>query len=521
MDVAAGWAPPRHPLIFEIDTWPWLHALSVAGGRRVDLGSVPDRVWDAIAADGYDLVWLMGVWQRSSAGVALALANPDLVQSFRTALPDFGDDDVVGSPYCVRDYVADDRLGGRTGLAAARRALRDRGVGLLLDFVPNHVAPDHPWVSAHPDRFVLGDDSDRERDPSGFIELAGHVFAHGRDPYFPAWPDVLQLNAFSADARTGVVATLRDIAAQCDGVRCDMAMLMMDDIFAGTWGDRVGAPLRLGYWPEITEAVRRTHPGFLFVAEAYWDREYALQREGFDYCYDKRLYDRLVNGGDPAASVAIHLAADPAYQGRLLRFLENHDEPRAASLLDPPRHRAAAVATLTQCGARLVHDGQTRGRRTHLPVFLGRFPDEPDDAELAGFYRNLLGVLADPTFHDGQWRLCGVAGWEGNDSAHQIVSWCWTADTRWLVAVNLGPGPAAAHVSVPWPDLRGRSVALLDPTQDVLYERTGEDLNDGLYVELPGWGWHLFRVDAALIGDLGTGSVAEPLRRIGEGEPAR
>ena len=306
---------------------------------------------------------------------------------------------------------------------------------------------------------------------------------------------MIQLNAFSPELRAGVVETLLDIADQCDGVRCDMAMLMMDDVFAATWGDRAGTPPTPAYWPEIVEAVRRSHPGFVFVAEAYWDREFALQQQGFDYCYDKRLYDRITT--EDAQGVAAHLSADPTYQAGLLRFLENHDEPRAASVLDPPQHRAAAIATLTQCGARLVHDGQTRGWRVHLPVFLARFPDEPDDLELEAFYRRLLEVLSDPTFRTGRWQLCQTTGWANDPGGSQILSWCWTGDSRWLVAVNLSAGRANAHVAAPWPDLRGRAVRLHDPTQEVSYDRTGDDLNDGMYVELPGWGWHLFSVDVA------------------------
>ncbi|WP_343989262.1 hypothetical protein [Terrabacter terrae] len=457
------------------------------------LGSVPAAVWDAVAEGGYDVVWLMGVWQRSPVGVALALGDLDLVRSFEAALPDYTDEDVVGSPYCIRDYVVDERLGGPAGLATARAELRARGLGLLLDFVPNHVAPDHPWVSGHPDRFVLGEPADLEQDPATFVELGGRVFAHGRDPYFPAWPDVVQLNAFSAALRVAAAETLLDIAGQCDGVRCDMAMLMMDDVFASTWGDRVGPPSTTPYWPEVIGAVRGSHPGFLFVAEAYWDREFALQRQGFDHCYDKRLYDRLTSSD--TSGVEAHLSADPDYQARLLRFIENHDEPRAASVLGPEQHRAAAIATFTQCGARLVHDGQTTGRRTHLPVFLGRFPEEPDDEELNAFYHRLLDALADPTFRTGEWRWCRTLPWADDPGTSPILSWCWTGDTRWLVAVNVSERRCSARVAGPWPDLRGGTVRLHDPTQDVTYHRTGNDLNDGMYVELPPWGWHLFRID--------------------------
>src|SRR4051794_14840469 len=182
------WKSPPHPFVYEINTWPWLSEVSAAAGRRVDLGSVPHERWDAIADAGFDAVWLMGVWQRSPAGIAVALANVGLVASFESALPDYTPADVVGSPYCVRDYVVDDHLGGTAGLASARAALAARGVGLVLDFVPNHVAPDHPWTTQFPDRFVRGSADDLRADPASFIEVDGEVLANGRDPFFAAWP---------------------------------------------------------------------------------------------------------------------------------------------------------------------------------------------------------------------------------------------------------------------------------------------------------------------------------------------
>jgi glycosidase len=368
------------PFLYEINTWPWLEKISRNEGTAVDLGTVPDRYWDEIADFGFDGVWLMGVWQRSPAGIAIALSNDGLLARFGEALPDWRAEDVVGSPYCVRDYVVDDHLGGTGGLGAARRALAARGMGLLLDFVPNHVAPDHPWTSTRPEAFVSGTTADLERDPTSFVDIGGRILANGRDPYFPAWPDVVQLNAFAPALRTAVVETLSEIADQCDGVRCDMAMLVMNDIFAGTWGDRVGPAPSSDYWPTVIKAVRDTHPGFVFIAEAYWDLEWSLQQQGFDYCYDKRLYDRILHG--PAEQVRLHLLADENYQHGLVRFVENHDEPRAASAFGSNRSPVAAVTALTQTGARLVHNGQLEGATVHLPVFLGRYPAEPTDPAL-------------------------------------------------------------------------------------------------------------------------------------------
>jgi Alpha amylase, catalytic domain len=318
-----GW--PAQPVLYEINTVIWLQELSRRNGRRVTLGEVPAAAWDEVALPGVDAVWLMGVWERSPAGLRIAERDEALRASWREALADLRSDDVVGSPYCVRDYVVDPVLGGPDGLAAARAELAGRGVRLLLDYVPNHVAPDHPWLTDHPEYFVQGGPDDLARSPDAFLESAGHVFARGRDPYFPAWPDVVQLNAFSERLRTAAADTLASIGDQADGVRCDMAMLLINEVFARTWGDRVGGPPAEEFWMQVIPEVRRRHPGMLFVAEAYWDLEWALQRQGFDYCYDKRLYDRLLHEG--AGQVRAHLLADIDYQRGLVRFLENHDEP--------------------------------------------------------------------------------------------------------------------------------------------------------------------------------------------------
>src|SRR4051794_10905324 len=319
------------PTIYELNTAVWLTHLGVH-----TLAQVPARAWDGLAALPVEAVWLMGVWERSPAGLEIALSDPVLAESFRVALPDLRAGDVIGSPYCVRRYEVDERFGGRAGLAHAREQLASRGLGLILDYVPNHVAPDHPWVTEHPEFFI--------RDEHGDIAL-------GRDPYFPPWPDVVQLNAFDSGLRGAVGDLLVDVGSQCDGLRCDMAMLMTNDVFARTWG--LPAPAE-EFWPSLIARVRWAHPDLVFIAEAYWDMEFALQQQGFDFCYDKRLYDRLAH--ENAASVRGHLQADPAYQEKLIRFVENHDEPRAAATFDGPRARAAAVVTATVPGGRLVHD---------------------------------------------------------------------------------------------------------------------------------------------------------------------
>jgi glycosidase len=481
---------PLRPTVYEINTAVWLERLGRGRGRPLTLAEVPTEQWDALAGLPVDAVWLMGVWRRSPEGLRIALSNPELDAGNRAALPDLRPEDVIGSPYCVRDYVVDERFGGSAALAAARAALAERGLGLILDYVPNHVAPDHDWTREHRECLLAGSEAELAEHPEAFIRTDGGIFANGRDPYFPPWPDVVQLNAYSPALRDAVADTLLAIGGQCDGLRCDMAMLMTNEVFGRTWGDRAGPVPAEDYWPTLITRVKQAQPDLLFMAEAYWDMEWTLQQQGFDLCYDKRLYDRLLH--DPPASVRGHLQADPAYQERLIRFIENHDEPRAAATFGPGQARAAAVVMSTLQGARLFHDGQFEGRRVRVPVFLSRAPDEPEDGELRAFYQRLLRAIADADLRDGQWQLCSCEGWPDNDSANQLVAWCWsTQGSRHLVVVNLSERPAQARVRLPWADLADGNWRLQDRLADEQFDRAGDQLAaDGLYVGLDGWAYH-------------------------------
>jgi hypothetical protein len=306
---------------------------------------------------------------------------------------------------------------------------------------------------------------------------------------------VLQLNAFNPGLRAAAIATVNAIADQCDGVRCDMAMLMMNDIFQRTWGERAGARPAMDYWPELIGSVRVTHPGFLFMAEAYWDLEWELQQQGFDFCYDKKLYDRLEHG--PAEAVRGHLCADLAYQEHLVRFIENHDEPRAAAAFPDGKARAAAMAILTLPGARLLHEGQFEGRKVRLPVFLSRRPAEPTDQNLLAFYKKLLKVTGGDLFRSGEWQLCERWGWPDNQSCLNILTWCWDRDgERALVLVNFSDVTSQALIRVPWEELRDRMWRLDDRFSGESFERSGNNMQDGLFVELKPWQCQLFQVSA-------------------------
>ena len=273
-----------------------------------------------------------------------------------------------------------------------------------------------------------------------------------------------------------------------------MAMLMLNNIFERTWGARAGARPVDDYWTTLISIVKGRYQEFRFIAEAYWDLEWELQQQGFDFCYDKKLYDRMDHGHPE--SVRQHLLADPSYQERMVRFIENHDEPRAATAFPGGKERAAAVAILTLPGVKLLHEGQFEGRKVRLPVFLRHRPAEQVDHDLVDFYGRLLKDVNRDVFRNGEWRLCERSGWPDNQSCQNILAWCWAKDDeRWLIVINFRQEAAQARVYVPWDELGGREWRLNDVLSSESYCRAGNDIRDaGLYVDLGPWKCHLFQM---------------------------
>lgn len=487
--------------VYQINTWVWLDTLSRKFGKPITLHNIPDSVLDDIARPGHDVIWLMGVWQRSAWGRENALKYK---HEYRHALPDLTDDDVIGSAYAIRSYVVDERIGGRSGLAALRQRLKARGLLLMLDFVPNHVAVDHPWVTQHPDFIVQGKPEDLKQRPSDFFQRrVGRgkeiVFAHGRDPLFPGWADTAQLNVFNPALRQAMAATLLDIAGQCDGVRCDMAMLLMNDIFAGTWRGFVGAAPEQDFWPEVIPQVKARYPKFTFTAEVYWNKEYDILQQGFDFAYDKTLYDRVMEGD--VQKIRQHLVAALDYQQHMMRFIENHDEPRAFARLGAQRSFAAATLICTLPGAVLLHDGQLTGRTAKLPVQIKRQPEEPAHKELEDYYLRLLREVRDPIYQQGDWYLFQM--WpiaEGNYSHQNLLAYGWyeRAQEYRLIVINLTPHSSQGRVDLSaWPWLEDEEWRLYDVTDGQEYERHGRLMTrEGLSILLDGYESHVFRFES-------------------------
>ena len=505
-----GLRAKAHPMLYEINSRVLLRELSLAAGKAVTLGTIPASLLEEWERYGIDAVWLMGVWSSGPAGIAIARADEGLRSAYRSALPDFTDADIAGSPYAIQAYRIPESFGGEKGLAVLRARLAERGIGLVLDFVPNHTARDNAWVDEHPEYYVHGGEKDAEQRPDLFfrVETAKGplTLAMGRDPSYAGWTDTAQLDVTHRGARRAMIQILERIAEMCDGVRCDMAMLVLNSVFARTWGryatpegeDRAGEE----FWKEAIGAVRARHPEHLFIAEAYWNMEWDLQQLGFDYTYDKTLFDRLLREG--AGSVRDHLRAEMDYQKHSLRFIENHDEQRAASsLTSDPWMYAAATVIATVPGMVMFHEGQFEGRRVKIPVQLNRRPREDVAPRTRAFFAQLLNVVASPPFREGAWRLLMPRpAWNDNYTWGNFLIFWWHlpapgGGTR-LVVVNYAPLSGQCYVDVPLDDLPGTSIEFRDVLSESAYVRDRNGLaSKGIYFDIQPYGIHIFDVSSA------------------------
>lgn len=482
---------PGYPALYQINTRVLITELSRKLMRAATLDDIPDDTLDEWRAGGFDWIWMLSVWQTGTAAQAVSRTNPGWLHEFAETLPDLTEDDIAGSGFAIRDYLVHQSLGGDVALARLRHRLAARGLNLMLDFVPNHMAPDHPWVASHPDYFVQGSADDLAKAPQNYFRVGSTVFAHGRDPFFDGWPDTVQLNYANPKLQKAMIAELVRVAGQCDGLRCDMAMLVSPDVFANTWGLQSEV-----FWPRAIAAVRAAVPGFLFMAEVYWDREWQMQQQGFDYTYDKTLYDRLHAG--QARPVREYFHAESGYQDHMARFLENHDEPRAAATFDYSRHVAAAVLTFLSPGLRFFHQGQFKGRLKRISPHLVRAPDEAVDEAIEQFYERLLAVLRYPVVREGHWQLLDcVPAWEDNWTSDYFVAFAWRGpiDELLLVTVNYSPNHGQCYVRLPIPALGDGAWRLHDLVGEAVYDRDGQDLLErGLYLNEGPWSAQVFAV---------------------------
>jgi len=491
----------RNPHIYEINLMTWLNELSQREQRRIALKEIPDYEWLNFKEKGLDLIWLMGIWKRSPHSKRKAREEPHLVEECRSILENFGRDDIVGSPYAVYEYLPDQIFGSAEDLLSLKNRLDEIGLFLILDFVPNHTSCDHPWIREYPERYVQGEPNPAGKCNEGFFlaeDTPGRpCIAHGKDPYFPPWTDTAQINYKNVGTLKAMREILSDISRYCRGFRCDMAMLVIRDIFNKTWDSYLDNGLCTeDFWPMTIDGLRADGKPCLWIAEAYWGLEQELLNFGFDYVYDKTFYNILFK--EDVQGLKAYLSSPVVLQEKMVRFLENHDEPRALQVFGSKKIRCAMVIHATLPGMRFWQHGQLEGSRIRTPVQLRRSPAEPTQNDLRGFFHKLLREINEPVFHNGDWELCQTSGWPDNQSHLNLLAWCWRRlEERRLVVINFSSSPAQGYVKFSGNWLpKVQHLFFRDPLKDESFLRSEKDFrNLGMYVGLEEMDFHFFRIE--------------------------
>jgi glycosidase len=486
-----------NPRLLEINTRVWINRF----GKNATLSSVTDEQINKWVKNGFDYIWLMGIWKINPDVIDEYCFEPELISAYNSSLKDWRREDVIGSPYSIDNYDINPNLGSIEELKIFKERLNSRGIKLILDFVCNHFSAKSSLIWTNKEIFLPADEFLYRNDPYTFYKSPANdneYLAHGRDPLFPPWKDTVQVNFYSKDARKFLIEVLLSLTKLCDGVRCDMAMLPLNNIFYNTW---IGVIKKYGFerpekefWEEAIPIVKDKRSDFLFIAETYWDLEWQLQNLGFDFTYDKRLTDRL--GSADVRSIRDHLRAEESYQKKSVRFLENHDEDRAIVKFGKEKSLAAATVISTIPGMIFYFDGQCDGKKIKLPLQLGRDPEEKQDERIKNFYQKIFVITKEDIFKNGTWLQLDPIAVSGNDDTYEnILCWQWNlnSDVR-IAAINYNNKTSRCRLKFNVQQLNDH-IILFDLMNEVEYTRSAKEIIEkGLYIELKAYNSHIFTI---------------------------
>jgi glycosidase len=387
--------------------------LHIGGFNKITLADLK-----AIKTDGFSSIWFMGIWEIGA--------------KVRHISRRYGND-YAGSPFAISDYRVSEELGTEEDFLQLIDRAHAAGLKVILDFVPNHMGLDSVWLNDHPEYFIHQTlsteeaqlpDSDLEcRYPGYFVYRTPFypqgntraprtiMVAYGKDPYFYPWIDTAQLDYAQPSLRRRMIDVLSQWAKVADGVRCDMAMLVLREQIKVhrhpemNW-DTFNRLMPEEFWTEAIRRVKRINPSFVFIAETYWSMEGHLQHLGFDYTYNKPLYEAMCHtfhSGHAEGLLNFLRVLGTDFLKKGVHFLENHDEERAMNILGEDRQRAAATMLSTLPGIALIHQGQMEGKRERLPVQrVVPLHQEAVNTKLQSFYSRLLEVTSLPVFRNGR-----------------------------------------------------------------------------------------------------------------------
>lgn len=472
-----------------------LYSLSLKYGRNISrLVDVPMEEFAAIKQKGMDIVWLMGVWHLGSYGLNYDRTDPGTLSSYDSILPGWTLPDVIGSPYAVTQYTANPQLGSDADIAGLRARLNSMGLKLMLDFVPNHSAVDAVQMSTNPDYYIRAPKGTQPPYDSNVYMPSG--IAYGSDGYGP-WKDTAQYNYWNPDTRAARIKELFYVASLADAIRCDMAYLAINNLFGQTWGSQLASwgfsRPATEFWADAISAVKSVYPNVVFLAEVYSPWQGDLQAQGFDYTYDKALYDLITS--DDLDNVRGHISGSSvSYLTHSAHFVANHDEERAAAHFGGwTQANAAALIMYTIPGMRFYWMGDFEGYKAKLAVQLRRESWEPVHNATEQFYATLLPIVTADVFNKGTWTYLAVSG---SNSDWRLMAWRWEYNNQKRLCVinysdTAGSGSVIVSNAQAPPGTDNLTITELLSGQS--YVRSASQMrNSGLFVIVPPWYAQIF-----------------------------
>jgi hypothetical protein len=492
-----------NPHLIEINTRLWLKNLKQKHSYpEMTISSIPDEEWLNLKHLGFDAVWLIGVWDCGKKSYEIAKKDKELIEKAEKL--NYPIEKISCSPYSIVEYKLDPSLGFDWELKALKDKLNSFGLSLFLDFVSNHTSIDNAYHDDCMDCFIKATKEDYDRNPDLFypIEKDGKTIylAYGKDPNFPSWKDTLQLNYFNPITREKMKENFMKVMEVCDGVRCDMVMLTLNDIHESTWGWLLSKngfkKPETEFWHEIISSAKHIRPDFVFLAEVYWGLEWKIQQMGFDYTYDKVIYDRLKSMGSD--EIRGHLRAERLYQKRSARFIDNHDEIPSISAMGKQKSMAAAVIISSIRGLRFYNDLQLKGVDKHIPLqFQDIELDKLKNMEIEKFYEKLLKISDHPAFHGGEWNLLELAPIQPEDRSYRnFVAFNWIQRrTMKIVVVNYSQEISSALIKVSI-KAKGENAVIYEEFSERFFTFKLEEISNGLMVrDVSPYGFYIFDLE--------------------------
>lgn len=416
--------------LLEISTRPYLYYLSQKYKSPIKkLSLIPMEELDFFQNLGFNMIWFMGVWNNGTEGRKFDLNDESRIKHYNQHLPNWSKDDVIGSPYSIYSYDPSPEIGNLEDLKWLKNELNKRSIKLILDFVPNHSSMDAPEIKSHPEYYIrkgrlkskikLTEEDNKyiyngkkiEKIPKEEkYDKNGFAYGRGLGVKHP-WKDVRQYDYSNKELWKFQLNNLKKIAQCCDGIRCDVAWLMISDIFKRCF--KTMNDTKEEFWTFAISEIRKIYPNIIFIAEVFgkkWISDFLLQC-GFNFVYDIEPYDILNLIKDNNININEFIERnkniEKDYLFNTVHFSENHDLITIIEKLEENVNKANLLTAIV-CflpGIKMFNYGQIFGWKDTLCVQLRRILSYEINNEVFNFYTKVIKILNLDVVKKGKFRI--------------------------------------------------------------------------------------------------------------------